>query len=312
MKKIVAIGGGTGLSTLLRGIRTYPADITAVVTMTDDGASSGSLRKDLGILPPGDIRKCIAALSEDESLLIDLFQYRFKRGIGLKGHSLGNILIGALKEMTGSFETAVEGTSRLLKINGKVFPASLSDVHLIAEFENGKVIEGESKITKYGYANKIKKINLTKKIKANPKVLNAIEQADLILIGPGSFYTSIIPNFLIGEILKTYQQSNAIKVFICNVSTERGETEGFTVEDHLDVLSDHGIEVDKVLINSNIFKDNSGDGFLNPVLAKGNCDKYVFTNLVDVKNMLYHDETKLSNEIWKIVLKLNKLIKQLR
>lgn len=307
MKKIVTIGGGSGLSTLLRGLRDYPAEITAIVTMTDDGASTGRLRRDLKILPPGDIRKCLAALSEDESLLIDLFQYRFNKGLGLSGHSLGNLLISALKDMTGSFEMAVEGISRLLSINGKVLPASLTDVHLTAEFEDGRRITGESKITQYGYKKKIKKIDLTKKIKANPKAIAAISDADLILIGPGSLYTSILPNFLVDEIRKANQDSNAVRVYIANVSTERGETDSFSLEDHLRELEEYGSTFDYVLANSKTFPEKSGDGFVSPVRVHNQGDRrYVFADLIHEEDPLLHDSEKLGQAVWRIVLDLKK------
>lgn len=305
MKKIVAIGGGSGLSTLLRGIRDYPAQITAIVTMTDDGASSGLLRKDLGILPPGDIRKCIAALSEEETLLLNLFQYRFRKGIGLKGHNLGNLLIGAMKDMTGSFESAIEEISDILNIKGQVLPASLTDVHLGAEFENGHRLVGESKITRYGYKNKIKKVYLTKAIKANPKVIEAIKEADLILVGPGSLYTSILPNFLIKDLLKAYLDSKATKIFISNVSTERGETENLGLNAHLEILRKYSVSFDQILANSVKFKEMSGDGYVCPVEI--DVEGVIKVPVVDNEEPLFHDAQKLGKEVWKLALKNKKL-----
>lgn len=301
MKKVVVIGGGTGLATLLRGLRDYPIDISAIVTMTDDGASSGRLRKDFDMLPPGDIRNCIAALSENETSLIDLFQYRFKNGLGLRGHSLGNLLITAMGEMTGSFERAIEEVSRLLRIKGRVLPATLEDVNLIAKFTDGKEIVGESKITKYGYQQKIEKIRLSKNAKTNPAAIEAILKADLIIIGPGSFYTSVITNFLQKELLKAADSSKAFKLYVCNVSTERGETSNFSVSDHLKELEAYGIFVDGVLVNNLLFSSGSGDGFVSPV----ECDTdniegkmVILADVVNEKNPLYHDSDKLAEIIW--------------
>lgn len=307
MKRIVAIGGGSGLSTLLRGLRDYPLDITAIVTMTDDGASTGRLRKDLKILPPGDIRKCIAALSEDESLLVDLFQYRFNRGIGLSGHSLGNLLISAMKEITGSFESGIQAISSLLSINGSVLPASLADVHLAATFSDDKVIVGESKITKYGYKHRIKNLRLTKSIKANPRAVKAINEADLILIGPGSLYTSLLPVFLIPEIKKAFSEAKGKKVYISNVSTERGETEGFSVEDHIKTLSKYGVVPNLTLANNKYFPDKSGDGYVTPVRSDGDGKNIVFFDLVDSDHPLYHDSAKLKDAVWQLLYNAKKM-----
>ncbi len=304
MKKVVVIGGGSGLATLLRGLRDYPLDITAVVTMTDDGASSGRLRKDLKILPPGDIRKCIAALSENETALTALFEYRFKNGVGLAGHSLGNLLISAMEDLSGNFERGIEEISNLLNIKGRVLPATLEDVNLKACFDNGKCVIGESNITRYGYDHKITKLELTQKTKTNPKVLTAIAEADVIFIGPGSLYTSILPNFLQEELLNAYKKTKGQKVFICNVSTERGETDSFTVSDHIEVLEKYAVGFDTVLVNSHNFPVGSGDGFVSPVNSDCNgLERYqiIFADLVNEENPLYHDSAKLGAEAWRIV-----------
>jgi len=303
MKKVVVIGGGSGLSTLLRGLRDYPIDITAIVTMTDDGASSGRLRKDMGVLPPGDIRKCIAALSENESVLTDLFEYRFKQGLGISGHSMGNLLITAMKEMTGNFEMAIVEISRLLDIKGRVLPATLQDVNLAADFDHNKKIVGESKITKYGYLHKIRKIYLTKKVTTNPRAIAAIDEADVIFVGPGSLYTSIIPNFLQEKLLKSFEDSDAYKVYCCNVSTERGETDNFSVEDHLTTIEKYGISPDAILINSYEFPMGSGDGYVSPVAEEGSEVKVsrIYSNIANIDNPLYHDSIKLGDAAWKII-----------
>ncbi|MEI7690122.1 MAG: gluconeogenesis factor YvcK family protein [bacterium] len=307
MKKLVAIGGGTGLATLLRSIRDYPIEIAAVVTMTDDGKSTGRLRKEFDLLPPGDIRKCIAALSDNEDILLDLWQYRFNKGVGLKGHSLGNLIISAAKDLyDGNFELAIEGMCELFSTKGRVLPSTLKDVQLSAIFDDGKEIRGESKLRKYGYKHQIEEVKIGGKIEANPKVLSAIEGADYIFIGPGSLFTSIIPNFLLEEVTESFNTSKAQKIYICNASTERGETEGFTVSDHVEALGKYNIFVDLVLINNRKFKKGSGDGFVMPVsIGQGTKSKYNIreSNLVNNVNPLYHDVEKLGKEIWQIIIK---------
>lgn len=307
MKKVVAIGGGTGLSTLLRGICDYPLEISAIVTMTDDGASTGRLRRDLKMLPPGDIRKCLAALSCDEPLMSSLFEYRFKKGLGLAGHSLGNLLLTALKDLTGSFETAVEAASNILSINGEVIPATLEDTHLFGEFDDGSVVRGQFALTKYGYKHKLIKIRLDKKTKANPKAVKAIKEADLVLIGPGSLYTSIIPNFLHTEIKKALAKSKAKKVYVCNVSTERGETLGYKLSDHVKKLEEYGVVFESIIVNKGKFACGIGEGAVCPVENdKANGYTIFEADIVDKKNQLFHDSELLGKEIWKIVSKMGK------
>lgn len=303
MRKVVAIGGGSGLASLLRSIRDYPLEISAIVTMTDDGQSTGRLRKDLAMLPPGDIRKCIAALSDQEDLLLDLFQYRFRKGPGLKGHSLGNLLITAAKEIHGSFELGVEGMCEVFSTKGRVLPSTLEDVHLFAEFDNNKKIKGESRITKYGYKHKIKMIYLNREAKANPEAIRAIGQAQGILVGPGSLYTSILPNFLLGEVIEAYNKSKARKLYICNVSTERGETDKFSVQDHLSTLSNYGVNFDIALYNDKKFKKGSGDGFVMPVKCARKVTNYelVACDLINQDNPLYHDVGKLGDKVWRLL-----------
>jgi len=312
MKKIVVIGGGSGLATLLRGLRDYPLDITAIVTMTDDGASSGRLRKDYKILPPGDIRQCIAALSENETSLTELFQYRFKGSLGLDGHSLGNLLIKAMRDLTGSFELAVEEISSLLNIKGRVLPSTLDDVNLVAKFDNGKTIVGESSITKYGYKHIISGITLTKKAKTNPRALAAISAADLIIIGPGSLYTSILPNFLQSKICKTLAIAPGHKLYVCNVSTERGETTGFPLSRHVSELIKYGITLDSVLANSHSFPAGTGDGFVAPVVADFDNIQHILRLSADIVNRdkpLYHDGQKLGEVVWKLLPKIDRFTK---
>ena len=230
--KIVVIGGGTGLSTLLRGLKTYSANITAIVTVADDGGSSGRLRQEFGVLPPGDIRNCLAALADEEKLLTELFQYRFKAGDGLTGHSFGNLFLTAMSDITGDLERAVAASSKVLAVRGQVLPATLSDVRLWAELADGRRIEGESSIPLAG--GSIVKIGC---VPANPPALpaaiKAIKEADYIIIGPGSLYTSLIPNLLVPEIADAIAQTSAPRIYICNIMTQPGETQGYTVADHI-------------------------------------------------------------------------------
>ncbi|BAY18624.1 hypothetical protein NIES2109_00460 [Nostoc sp. HK-01] len=230
--KIVVIGGGTGLSTLLRGLKTYSANISAIVTVADDGGSSGRLRQEFGVLPPGDIRNCLAALADEEKLLTELFQYRFRAGDGLTGHSFGNLFLTAMSDITGDLERAVAASSKVLAVRGQVLPATLSDVRLWAELADGRRIDGESSIPKAG--GKIVKIGCTP---ANPPALpaaiKAIKDADYIIIGPGSLYTSLIPNLLVPEIANAIAQTKAPRIYVCNIMTQPGETEGYTVADHI-------------------------------------------------------------------------------
>ncbi|BAY22632.1 hypothetical protein NIES2100_23950 [Calothrix sp. NIES-2100] len=230
--KIVVIGGGTGLSTLLRGLKTYSANISAIVTVADDGGSSGRLRQEFGVLPPGDIRNCLAALADEEKLLTELFQYRFRAGDGLSGHSFGNLFLTAMSDITGDLERAVAASSKVLAVRGQVLPATLSDVRLWAELADGRRIDGESSIPKAG--GRIVKIGC---IPANPPALpaalKAIKEADYIIIGPGSLYTSLIPNLLVPEIADAIAQTKAPRIYVCNIMTQPGETEGYTVADHI-------------------------------------------------------------------------------
>jgi uncharacterized cofD-like protein len=230
--KIVAIGGGTGLSTLLRGLKQYSSNITAIVTVADDGGSSGRLRREMGILPPGDIRNCIAALADEEKLLTELFQYRFHAGDGLSGHSFGNLFISAMTEITGDLEQAIDASAKVLAIRGKVLPATLTDVSLWAKLADGRTIEGESKITEA--MGQIRQIGCHPADPvALPAALAAIKEADYIIIGPGSLYTSIIPNLLVPAIRQALAQVTVPRVYVCNIMTQPGETDNYSVADHL-------------------------------------------------------------------------------
>ena len=229
---ILAIGGGTGLSCLLTGLKKYSSNITAIVTVADDGGSSGILRRELGMQPPGDIRNCLAALSREEQLLTRLFQYRFPSGNGLQGHSFGNLFLSALTAITGSFESAITASSRILAVQGQVVPATNVDVRLWAELENGERIYGESAIGKA--CSPIVRIGcLPERPPALPSAIEAINNADIIILGPGSLYTSLMPNLLIPEIVEAIQRSKVPKLYICNLMTQPGETDGLSVEGHI-------------------------------------------------------------------------------
>ncbi len=233
--KLVVVGGGTGLSNLLRGLKQYSTNITAIVTVADDGGSSGRLRREMGILPPGDIRNCIAALADEEKLLTELFQYRFQAGDGLTGHSFGNLFLTALTDITGDLEQAIAASAKVLAVRGKVLPATLMDVSLWAELSDGRYIQGESQITKAG--GKIRRIGCTPPDPpAPPAVLRAIEEADYIVIGPGSLYTSIIPNLLVPEIQQAIAMAKVPRIYVCNIMTQPGETDNYTVSDHLKAI----------------------------------------------------------------------------
>lgn len=250
--QVVAIGGGTGLSTLLLGLKHYTNNITAIVTVADDGGSSGRLRQEFGIIPPGDIRNCIAALADEEQLITELFQYRFKTGHGLEGHSFGNLFLSVLCSITGNMVQAVKESSKVLNIRGRVLPASLDNLCLVAQLENGMEIRGESHIPEA--TSKIVRLRCEPEVpEPLPDVIQAIHDAELIILGPGSLYTSVLPNLLIPAVAEALNKSKAPKVYICNVMTQPGETDNFSVADHIQVLLDHCPEkhlVDAVLVNN--------------------------------------------------------------
>ena len=251
---IVAIGGGTGLSMLLKGIKRFTNNITAVVTVGDDGGSSGRLREELGVLPPGDIRNCLAALADDEDLVTQLFQYRFQNGEGLEGHSFGNLFLTALCSITGDMFSAIKESASVLSIRGVVLPATLDDMKLVAKFEDGRVIHGESNIPEAGGVIK-RLFTEPANCKALPDVITAIKGADLIILGPGSLYTSVIPNLLIDEIAEAIGESSAKKIYVCNIMTQPGETDDYNVSDHVKALIKHAGGrkiVDAVLVNDSL------------------------------------------------------------
>ena len=254
--KVVTIGGGTGLSVLLRGLKKYPLEITAVVTVADDGGSSGKIRSDMNIPSPGDIRNVIAALSDVEPYLEKMFQYRFDSG-EVKGHPVGNLMIAAMTDIHGDFSTAVKVMSRILNVRGTVLPTTNDIATLNAVLSDGEIIRGESSITKAGGV--IDHVYITpSRVKPNEDVLKAIEEADYIIMGPGSLYTSIIPNLVISNVSEKIRESNAKKIYVCNVMTQHGETDNYTVSDHIVAINKHVEEniFDLVIANSREFDDS--------------------------------------------------------
>jgi uncharacterized cofD-like protein len=306
--KVVAIGGGTGLSTLLRGLKAFTPHIAAIVTVADDGGSSGRLRRELGLLPPGDFRNCIAALADDEALITQLFQYRFGQGEGLDGHSFGNLFITALAAVTGSFERAILEASRVLAVQGRILPSTLEDVTLVADLkvEDGPApsrltrVQGESAIPKAG--RPIERVFLRpEQVRAYPEAVRAILEADLIVAGPGSLFTSVLPNLLVQDIRRAVEASSALKLYVCNVATQPGETEGFDVGQHVSVLQRHvgqGL-FPYVLANSNPFLSQQQPQ-LQPVALQfpRNPGYTVFTaDMVDPAAPWRHDSKKLAEQI---------------
>ncbi|MFO7814469.1 MAG: YvcK family protein [Halanaerobiales bacterium] len=302
--KVVAIGGGTGLSNLLRGLKEFTGNITAVVTVADNGGSSGKLREELDILPPGDIRNCLVALADQEPLMEDLFQYRFYKEGDLRGHSFGNLFIAAMSEVLGDFEEAVEESSKVLAIRGRVLPSTNQKVNLGAIYEDGSKMIGESEIpdknkTINGVYLKPNSVRITENVK------NALLEADYILVGPGSLYTSLIPNLMIKGMVETIKKSGAQKVFITNVMTQPGETTGYTAHDHIKAVYDHiGSQIfDYIIVNQNGTKRDLLEKYAKegayPVeddidkLNKLNID-IVEGKLIQAENYIRHDPHKLA------------------
>jgi uncharacterized cofD-like protein len=304
--RIVTIGGGHGLSTLLRGLKSHTSNLTAVVTVADDGGSSGRLRESHGILPPGDIRNCLAALSNDEALLTQLFQYRFSGSPDLEGHSFGNLFIAALADITGSFEDAVVESGRVLSVNGRVLPSTLHDVKLVASMElphsiNEVRVEGESNIP--AMAGRVRRVWLEPdNAPAFPPVIKAILNAEVIVVGPGSLYTSLLPNLLVHDLLAAIQTSRAVKIYVCNIATQSGETDFFTCHDHVHALENHVGEnlFDVILCNDN-YENNIGPSQWVRADEKTLSDSHSYcANLVDDEHPWRHDSLKLAQVIMDI------------
>ncbi len=306
--KIVAIGGGTGLSTLLRGLKEHSDHLTAIVTVADDGGSSGRLRRELGVLPPGDFRQCIAALADSEPLVTQLFQYRFGEGAGLSGHSFGNLFIAAMAGVTGDFESALLESSRVLAVRGQILPATLANVTLCAETHDPQPtgtalerVEGESEISHRG--QQIERVYLEPElVPAYPGVVRAILEADLIIAGPGSLFTSVLPNLLVKDIQRALEVSNALKLYVCNVATQPGETSEFSVDDHFKALTEHvgpGI-FSHVLANDNWnvdFPEHTGSKMVHPEPGDGRSFVLTQADLVDEAKPWRHDPEKLAQAI---------------
>lgn len=319
---VVAIGGGTGLSVLLYGLKKEFENITAIVTVSDDGGSSGILREDLGMLPPGDIRSCIIALANTEPAMENLMRYRFKDGL-LKNQSFGNILIAAMNEISGNFETAIKKISDILAITGKVLPVTNQDVHLKAKLKNGMIIEGESSIPIESLKNNsgIDQIMYNKdNVQTIPEVKNSILEADIILVGPGSLYTSVMPNILIDDVKKALIKAKGRKIFIPNIMSQPGETDGYSLSDHIKVVNDYIGEniFDYVLINNGEIEADVKNRYLEngSKYLKMNSKDYQYFNdqAIDIiekpfvevkKGYVRHDSQKIAEElIYKIDTKL--------
>jgi uncharacterized cofD-like protein len=303
--RIVTIGGGHGLSTLLRGLKSFSYNITAVVTVADDGGSSGRIRRTQGIPPPGDIRNCLAALSSDEALMTQLFQYRFSDGNPeLDGHPFGNLFISALSEITGSFEDAVVESGRVLAVHGRVLPATLHDVRLVADVQlphniTEVRVEGESTIPKF--PGNVQRVWLEpNNPAAYPQVIQAILAAELIVIGPGSLFTSIIPDLLVPDIVAAIQASRALKIYVCNVATQPGETDGYTCEDHIKVLNEHiGESIFDIIVVNNKYESQlpSGSEWVKPT-PEAEIEYPIYqTDLVDESQPWRHDSVKLARAV---------------
>ncbi|MEC0241383.1 YvcK family protein [Paenibacillus dokdonensis] len=309
--RIVVMGGGTGLSVMLRGLKEMPLDITAIVTVADDGGSSGILRSELQMPPPGDIRNVLTALADVEPLMSEMLRYRFSSGSGLAGHSLGNLILAAITDISGDFVTAVRELSRVFAVRGRVLPAAGEAVVLSAEMEDGSIVTGESKIPEAG--RRIKRVFLEpSKVEPLPEAVAAIEEADAILIGPGSLYTSILPNLLVPKLAEAVMASEAIKIFVCNVMTQPGETDGYTVSDHLQAIYDHiGKHLfDYVIVNSGDIPPQVQDKYAEKGAKPVELDydevtnlgyKIIADTLVLFRTYLRHDADKLSHHIYQLV-----------
>lgn len=304
--KVVAIGGGYGLSVLLRGLKHYTSNITAIVTVADDGGSSGRLRRELGVLPPGDLRNCIAALADDEALMTQLFQYRFGNGAGLDGHSFGNLFITAMAEVTGSCERAVLESGRVLAIQGQVVPSTLHDVTLMADLWNESTgisrVSGESHIPEV--EGQIARVYLVPDdAPAYPGAVKALLDADLIVAGPGSLYTSVLPNLLVPDIVRAIAASRALKVYVCNIATQHGETEGYSAGDHATALETHvgrGI-FQIVLANDNLKVDAPGVELTRPEFPPDARYRVVTADLIDPTHPRQHHGDKLARTLIRLV-----------
>lgn len=301
--KVVAIGGGTGLSTLLRGLKERTDNLTAIVTVADDGGSSGRLRQELGLPPPGDFRSCISALAEAEPLMALLFQYRFGQGLGLDGHSFGNLFIAAMTGVTGDFAQAIRQSSKVLAVRGRILPSTMQSVTLCAEVSDDQhQIQGESQIPRAGVP--IERVFLQPDdVRGYGEAVQALLGADVIVVGPGSLYTSILPNLLVSDIAAAIRASDAVKVYVCNVATQPGETDGYTVTDHVRTIENHvghGL-FDYVLANSRLDVSLPADWNTAVVRPGGEGAVRLWSaDVVDVERPWRHDPAKLAKELLRI------------
>jgi len=306
--RIVTIGGGHGLATLLRGLKTYTRNLTAIVTVADDGGSSGRLRESYGILPPGDIRNCLAALSNDEQMLTQLFRYRFSGSGGLDGHSFGNLFLTALAEITGSFEEAIAESGRVLSVSGRVLPSTLRDVKLIADMQLPNItneirVQGESSIPKM--SGRVRHLWLEPNdAPAFPPALKATLNADLIVVGPGSLYTSLLPNLLVQDLLGAIKASRALKVYVCNIATQSGETDLYSCFDHIRALEEHiGDDLfDIILCNDNYEGQlNAGSQWVRADEKTLGDARVYCSDLPDAAYPWRHDSAKLARTLIEIL-----------
>jgi uncharacterized cofD-like protein len=311
--KVVVIGGGTGLSVLLHGLKDETSNITAIVTVADDGGSSGRLREQFDILPPGDIRNCLVALADAEPLMRELFQFRFGDESELKGHSFGNLFITALSKVTGDFEKAIKESSKVLAIRGRVIPSTFDKVQLVAEHQNGQKTKGETKIVEQHFP--IRRVFLDPaNCRPSKDSFDAIDEADIIILGPGSLYTSVIPNLLVTGISDRIAKSKAPKVYVCNVMTQAGETDNYTAFDHLNTIINHTRPdiIDYCIINTGtvpveLLERYEGENAY-PVLADSDriIEKgyYVIEDdIINTKDYVRHDSKKLSRIILDLAMK---------
>ncbi|MBU0503300.1 MAG: YvcK family protein [Candidatus Omnitrophica bacterium] len=309
--KVVVIGGGTGLSVLLTGLKEFTSNITAIVTVADAGGSSGRLRQQFDMLPPGDIRNCLVALADASTLMRELFQFRFEAGSELAGHSFGNLFITVMTQLTGDFEKAIKETSKVLALRGQVIPSTLNNVTLGAFYKDGSVIEGEDKIP---LANKaIDRVFLKPaEPEATPEAVKAINEAEIIILGPGSLYTSIIPNLLIQEITAAISVSRAVKVYICNVMTQPGETDGYSLSNHIKKLVDHSHQriLDYCIVNTGRITSNSLKRYqmenAHPVVddrknVEGMGYRVIEDDIVVADDVIRHDPLKLAKVIFSLI-----------
>jgi uncharacterized cofD-like protein len=304
--KVVAIGGGTGLSNLLRGLKEYTGNLTAVVTVADDGGSSGRLRDQMGVLPPGDFRQCLVALSDVEPVMTKLFQYRFPADSGLDGHSFGNLFIVAMMGVTGDFLHAMRESSRVLATRGQILPSTLANVTLCAEMDDGHVVKGESHIAHDGKT--IKRVFLSPEhVPAYPAAVRAIEDADLVILGPGSLYTSVLPNLLVDGIREAVAKTTATVVYVCNVATEPGETDHYNVGQHVTAIERYlgPATIDLVLANEHRAHDLSPQALAMSVSVNGTTrdtvgPRLMKADVIDQLNPRHHDSTRVAESLMQL------------